>query len=209
MLKQFILSKKFLIILGIVAIIALIFSSIKPKLIPPVLLASNPQNNQVKVSTVLPIELKFKEQVVNDEFIVSSVPETSWTPTQKDPTTISLTHPKQLIPSTPYLLTIMWNETVVAKLSFTTEATQQDYEVIKNVKDEVARNYPLARLVPVETSNLRAIYSAPMTLEITLKNPNLTSTEAIDEVKSWVTDKGGDAVSHKYVVASPSSNPTN
>ena len=36
---------------------------------------------------------------------------------------------------------------------------------------------------------------------IALKNPNLTSAEAIDEVKSWITANGGDAGAHKYVVS--------
>lgn len=209
MLKEILLSKKSLIVLGFIAVVAFTLSLIKPKLIPPVLLSSNPQNNQAKVSTILPVELKFKEKVSNNEFTVTSVPETSWVPTQKDETTILLTHPKQLMPAKQYLLTISWNGTEITKLSFTTEDTQQDYEVIKNVKDEITKNYPLAKLMPLETSNFRVIYSEALTLEITIKNPNLTSAEVIEEVKSWVTQNGGNTSAHKYVIATPSPTPTN
>ena len=61
----------------------------------------------------------------------------------------------------------------------------------------MARDYPLATKVPYENNDIKIVYSAPMALEITLKNPNLTSAEVIEAVKSWVTQNGGDADAHK------------
>ncbi len=69
------------------------------------------------------------------------------------------------------------------------------------MKDELARDYPLAQKLPYSTPDYRVVYSSPMTLEITLKNSNLTSVEVIDEIKSWVTKNGGDVANHKYVIA--------
>lgn len=201
MLKNILFSKKFLIGFGIFILVILLFSLLKSSIIPPTLIVSNPTNNANKFSTMNPLELKFKESVINSDFDVISSPENIWTVNQLTDTALTITHQKQLFSGTKYLLTLNWKGKYFATLNFTTEETQKDFELIKNVKEEIAKNYPLATLMPYETPRFRVVYSGPLTLEITIKNPNLTSEEVIDEVKAWVTRNGANAEEHKYNIA--------
>lgn len=199
-IKNIVFSKQFIIGFGGLIIIILVYSLIRPSLITPTLLESDPPNNFNKLSTINPIQLEFRDEVINTDFKITSVPEVNWQVNQVYDRVISLSHEKQLTPSKPYLLKIIWKNKEVTTLSYKTEDTQQDYELIKNVKEEIAKNYPLAKLMPYDTLGYSLVYTGPLTLEITLKNPNLKSQEVIDEVKGWVSANGANAEAHKYFV---------
>lgn len=209
MFKNLISSKKFLLILAFIAFPTLILAFLPKKEPIPKLLQITPPDQGRNVSVIGTITAEYDISVDSSQFVISSVPPADWKVTQSRDKILTFASIKPLERYTKYTLTINWGDQVLHTLSFTTQDTQQDYEVIQNVKDEIAKNYPLARLMPLETSNFRIIYSQALTLEITIKNPNLTSAEVIAEVKSWVTQNGGDAESHKYIIAAPSPVPTN
>lgn len=198
---NFIKSKKFLLALAGITVITLIFSLVKPRLVVPTLLKSIPPNNSNNISTIKPITLEFEGVVISSDFAIVSSPEHSFDIKQIDNYSLSVVPTKQLTPEIKYSLSVVWKNNPLTTLIFTTQHTETDYELLKNVKAEIAKNYPLATLMPYETSNYKVLYSGPLTLEITSKNPNLKSQELIDSVKSWVIQNGADASAHKYVIA--------
>ncbi len=100
-----------------------------------------------------------------------------------------------------YTLNLSYNGDLIYTLSFKTLRQQSDPRYVQEVNNEMARDYPLATKLPYESPVFTIRYSSPLTLEITVKNPNLTTQEIIDEVKVWVTQNGGDTSAHKYVIA--------
>lgn len=174
---------------------------------PPQIVAANPTHNALAVSLEIKPLLTFDEEVFAADFTLASVPSISWTLSQSSPTSLRAQPALLLQPQTKYLLQIKWKDQKLPDYSFTTQTSQTDPLLIKNMKDELARDYPLAQSTPYTTPLYRVVYSSPMTLEITLKNLNITSQEAIDEIKEWVKSMGGDAEAHRYVIASPSPSP--
>lgn len=203
MLQKIITSKKFLISLSLLTLFVVISSIIKTKTAVPELISSSPANNSTNFSVVGPIELKFNSTISASDFLLSSIPEMTWALQQQDGFSLTASHTATLQAKTQYVLKISWRNKIINTITFNTEATQTDYELIKNVKKEVNRDYPMAMFTPYSTSGYLVVYSTPLTLEITIKNPNLTRGEVIDEVKSWVTENGGDVAAHKFVIANP------
>lgn len=201
MFTKLLTSKKFLLGLGGLALLTLALSFFLPQANKPTLISSTPHTNSTKYSLIDPLEFKFRNSVLATDFSLSSTPVSEWVITQKDVQTLSATHPKPLSPSTQYTVNILWKGQFLASLTFTTIASQTDYELLDRLETELARDYPLANFVPYTTVQYRVIYTAPLTLEITLKNPNISSDEAVADIQSWVKSQGVDPASHKYVVA--------
>jgi len=145
------------------------------------------------------------EDDLND-FQVSSIPDQKWELKVIDNQIISAHPSTPLLPNTNYTIKIIWKDKTIHQFVIRTEDTQTDYELLKKLDDELARDYPLARLVPYEESAYRVIYLEPLTLGITIQNPNLTSSEVIEEIKKWVKDNGGDPEKHSYKIT-PSATP--
>lgn len=198
--KQFFKSKYFYIILvSFVAVVVLVLSgggfSKTPKLI-----ASNPPSGYTKLSVVEPIILEFSSNVVKDTVAIKSNPEAGWTIDALSDYAIQIKSQKALKQNSPYTISVFVKGKSVATINYKTEETQTDYDLIEDIKQEVARDYPLASLIPYETTDFKVVYSKVLTLEITMKTSTLTESQAVENVKSWVTKNGGDASAHKYTV---------
>jgi hypothetical protein len=135
--------------------------------------------------------------------VISSVPEENWNVSQTDTQTLSLGHSQYLKSNTSYLINIIYKTKPLTSLAFITAGGQADPRYYQQVQADLSSKYPLATYTPYDTPLYRVVYSAPMTLEITLKSPTISRAQAISDIKSWVTSIGGDASSHQYVIAKP------
>lgn len=202
MLKTIITSKLFLITLFILVVATFTVSIIKTKVSPPVLISTVPSENSKNISVLGGIALEFNEKISVSDFTINSSPEETWTISQKDDFTLIAKADKTLKSETKYQLNLNWKTTSLDTLFYTTEKNQTDYELINDIKAEVARDYPLSKFTPYDAPQLSAVYGPPLTMEITIKNSNLSSQEAIDQVKNWIKDNGGDVDAHKYIIVS-------
>lgn len=167
-----------------------------------------PSNGNIRLGIMSQIDLIFDSQLEKSDFSVTSSPSIDWKVSLKDQKIITLSHKEPLTPTTKYQISVLWKNENIAVLNFTTEPTQTDYTLIENIKNDIASNYPLASHIPYETNLYQVVYSAPMTLEITMKTSVVSDSQAISQVKSWVSSQGGDSGAHKYVVISASPTPT-
>jgi hypothetical protein len=199
------LNKKVLIILSIVTLLFLIFSLFyKPRPPLPKLLSSLPTQGSQKVLVTDVIQLKFDEGVDPSLLTANSNPPEDWSLQTGNDSTIAVAKSKQLLRvETAYSLSILYGGQLVSTLNFKTIPQQGDPRYTQQVIQEMARDYPLAKFIPYDTPLYRVVYSAPMTLEITLKSPTISRAQAISDIKSWVTSIGGDASAHQYVIAKP------
>lgn len=202
-MKLFLLryKKYILITLGILAVSFFLLNKKNPPI--PQITNFTPPDNSQKIDLRAAPSYLFDTPVAIEDLIISSTPTFNFTLTSENQNTISATHSLAFQPATTYVITITLNDKVLQTHSFTTLATQEDPLLIQSMNEELARDYPLAQKLPNSTSFYRVVYSSPMTLEITLKNSNLTSAEVIDEVKSWVEKNGGDVSAHKFVITTP------
>lgn len=196
------LNRKNIIIFSIVTLIALIFSLFyKPKPPLPQLISSSPISNAQRVSLTDSIQLKFDQDIDSTRLVIKSSPPEDWSiQVGNDNSTIILKSKKYLQVETSYSLSILYGDKSVSTLNFKTIPQQGDPRYTQGVLKEMDRDYPLAVKLPYNTPSYRVVYSAPLTLEITLKNQNISSATAIGDIKAWVTQNGGDASSHKYVI---------
>lgn len=206
-MKQLILKYKkyILIFFGIATVILLLLAKKSPSL--PQLASFSPQDqSQNNALTVVPTYI-FEIPISISDITIRSNPPFEYSLSQTDEGTIVANHRLAFQPSSTYTITLIWQDQIILTHTFTTKKSQEDPLLIQSMKDELARDYPLAQLLPLETSQYRIVYSAPMTLEITVKNPNLTSTEAIDYAKNWVSKNGSSSNLHKFVVTSTTPSP--
>lgn len=196
--------KKYLIVLAVLTIIIFVLSFFIRKPEPtPQLISSIPLNKSTRVGLDQTIKLAFDLPVESQSVEVESVPAEEWTITNLSPSSIELSAKYFFLPHTNYRLTIKKGAVQLGSYEFTTVISQSDPRLVQSIEEQMKIDYPLSRILPLQSPVYRVVYSAPLTLEITVTNPNLTSQEVIDEVKSWVTQNGGDASAHKYVIASP------
>ena len=203
-MEKFFLNKKFLIFLAILALVATIVSILislfkQPPL--PQIISSSPSQNALKADVFAPLTIQFDQDVLISDLTIASNPTESWNPKQLSPTSLELDHEFALHPSTKYELTLVWKSKSLAPLTFTTQASQGDPRLVQTLTAELNRDYPLAKQTPYDTTTYYAVYSAPMTLEITIKNPAITPEKAFSDIRAWVTSEGGDATAHKYVIS--------
>lgn len=197
------LNKKNIIILAIIAIILLMFSLLyKPKQPLPKILLSSPAEGSDRASLTEPIQLKFDQEIDPTLFTVTSTPTEEWTIEPGDSKfVITLKSKQYLRVETKYSLSVAYNNQAVSTLNFKTIPQQGDPRYTQGVLKEMDRDYPIAQKLPYNSTLYRVIYSAPMTLEITIKNENITSEKAFSDIRTWVTSVGGDASAHKYVIS--------
>jgi hypothetical protein len=200
-MKQLILKYKvqILIALGVLTLIFLLIGKKSPPL--PKVTSFSPINAAQKIDLRTVPTYQIDTPITLSDLTLTSTPNFNFQLSEATTGTILATHPTAFQPSTTYSLTLSWQNQNILTHSFTTIKSQEDPLLIQNMKDELARDYPLAQKLPLNTPQYRVVYSAPLTREITLKNPNLTSAEVIEEVKSWVTQNGGNANVHKYVIS--------
>lgn len=201
-MNDFLKSKYFLIpsILGLFFLVFFFWLNKAPQLQHLALISVVPKNQSTGVDLFLPITLGFNQEVSASDFSISSVPEATWTVEQKLPNTIVAKSNYAYSPSTNYRLSISHKGQIVDSIGFTTIASQTDQKLLQQIGEEVARDYPLAKITPLKTNSYRVVYSAPLELEITLLSDSITPEQATEEVKSWVIQNGGDAGKHTYKV---------
>ena len=196
------LTPKTILVFGLITLttfIAAVFLSLKQS--RAAVVVSIPKSNAINVRLGQSILLDFNQEINADYLEIQSIPEESWEISNQDSDTIILAHKLAFHPSTNYILNIFAEAELVHSLTFTTEKSQGDIRLIQTIEDKMKIDYPLSKKLPYETARFKVVYSAPLTLEITSKNPNLKSQELIDAVKSWVIQNGADASTHKYIVA--------
>lgn len=196
-----------LIVLGLISLSIILWPS--PKLSLTVV-SQKPTEGETKFSVYESPTFTFNQEVFAEDFSVNSIPEENWQITQLSPDTIALTHKLYLQVNHDYQLTLTHRSGFSTATHFTTKAEQNDPRYLQGVQADMDRDYPLATSFPYETNLLSAIYSAPLTIQITIKSPYLTSSQAIAQMKSYISGKGGDASVHKYIVipASPLPSPS-
>lgn len=167
---------------------------------------STPTENALGVSVFDPITITFNQPVDSSSVTVTSNPSENWTTSQITPNTVKVGHELYLRVSTTYKLTISQNGNAIETLTFVTAHEQNDPRQLQGLQSDLNKNYPLASLTPYETSDYRVIYSAPLTLEIDLKN-SIGTQEAITQVQAWVKSNGVDPGTHKYNVVNVSPTP--
>ncbi len=202
-MKQFFRKKTIFILLAVTLVVVVVSLFYRPVNPLPNIISTSLTTSSTKVNYFDPLRLKFDQSINPSLLSIKSVPEESWSVTSAigDPTSIVLDHAQYFRVNTDYSLTIFYDNQQIHVLKFRTAPQQSDPRYVQEVNNEMARDYPLATKVPYENNIFKIVYSAPLTLEITLKNSNITSQKAIEEVKSWVAQNGGNASAHKYVIA--------
>lgn len=201
-MKKFLTIKNLIFATILMIVVSLVVYLYRGKNQPlPEIILSTPQNNSVGNSVTSPLSLKFNLPIIVGDIRVNSNPNEDWELTQVDKQTISLNHKKYLQSNTKYFLSFSYKGSPLTSIVFSTAGGQNSPRYFQELESELDRDYPLAIKTPYETSSFRVVYSLPLTLEITLKNSDLSEDEVIAEVKSWVTKNGGDATAHKYIFA--------
>lgn len=182
-----------------VLLFSLLYKPAKPL---PVVLESKPSSGSTKVNYFDQIFIKL-DQIVDQTLIKAvSIPEENWS-INTEGATIVLKSQQFLRVATEYTLNILYQDKTVYSLKFKTLPQQSDPRYAQEVGIEMKKDYPLSAKLPFENSNFYIVYLSPLTIEITIKNSDLSAGEALEEVKSWVTKSGGDVASHKFVIATP------
>jgi len=194
---------KYVVGLIILTVISLVFAYFYHP--SPIILEVKPTNGTNLANLRTPITIIFNKPVDINKIKILLVPEEKFDTTQPTNNSIILNFPNFLPLNRQYSINIIYDKKSLGTFSYSTSNNnvQFDANLIQEVENDRKINYPLLFKLPYTTSNYSAGYSAPLTLEITPLNPNLTSSEIIDEVKSWVKQNGGDVTAHKFVVATP------
>lgn len=182
----------------IVYVIAVILKALNPVL--PKIISSNPVNNFANMTAVDPIILKFDIPVSGNNITISSTPTESWGVSQIDALTISLNHSQYLLSNANYSIMISYKGKQIGTLDFKTVGGGADPRYYQKIQTTIDKDYPIGTKLPYDTPSYRVVYSAPLTLEITLKSPSISRDQAIADIKAWVASVGGDAAAHQYVV---------
>lgn len=204
-MSYFVEHKRLIILATAIMVLGTIITWAWGAIVPnhPKIISTQPVTNTRNVDLFAQLDLTFNSEVVVSTISVSSDPLENWRVEQTSSNTVTAKSEDPLVPSKPYSITVSWKNNPIYNFSFTTTASQSDLKLLKNIQIEVEKDYPLAKLTPHDTSLYKVVYSAPLTLEITIKNPNLTSQEIIDEVKSWVTQNGGNVADHNFIITTP------
>ncbi len=197
------LSKKYIIVLGVFALLFFIFSLFYKPIKPfPTLLSSLPNQDAQKVSLTDPVRLKFDQAIDPNLLTISSAPAEEWSiQAGDDKSIVVLKSKKYFHVETKYSVSISYKNELITTLNFKTIAQQGDPRYTQEVINEMGRDFPLGKFTPYNTDLYRVVYSGPMILEITIKNPNITPEKAFSEIRTWVTSVGGDSNAHKYVIS--------
>jgi hypothetical protein len=197
------INKKILLILSIIAFTTLLISMVyRPD---PKLINSNPKTGTNISNLDQSILLEFNKEIKLEDFSFKIDPNEDFTPVLSENRIVTLNFHKTFPINKKYLLTIVYKGKQLGEvIHFTTnvpKSTQYDARFNQEIQAELETQYSLMSKTPYETDEYRVVYSAPFTLEITIKNKSISTTDAISEVKVWVTKNGGDSMAHKYVVA--------
>ena len=193
-------TQKYLILgLGIITLVTTCLSFIYKKTpTPPTITKLAPTNGSIKIPLDQNIKITFASPIDINLLSIESQPEEDWIKSPIDSKNILLTHKYALYPNTLYTLKIFYSKQEIDEILFTTVSTQSDPRLVQTIEDEIKRDYPLAVKTPLERPGFSAVYSKPLTLEITLKEGVEERSEIINAVRDWVKENGLDPESHTY-----------
>ncbi len=190
-----------LLTLAVLSVVLLLFGGKAQN--PPTITTFNPVDRAQNIDLRSSLSYSSNNPLILSEISITSSPSLELELILQNTNTLIATHNLAFQPSTLYTISLAWRGQNILTHTFTTLKSQEDPLLIQNMKDELERDYPLAQKLPLKTTQYRVVYSSPLTLEITLINPNFSSEEIIEDVKSWVTQNGGDVSSHKFTIATP------
>jgi hypothetical protein len=199
------LSRKNLIIfsIGIILLGTLILLPMSYRPIPITIEATTPLDKSTQNSVMINPQIQFNKSILASDISIASSPDENWTINQVDKQTISLSHKKYLYLNTKYVLTIKYLDQVVSIYTFSTAPGQTDPRFLQQVQDKMDAQYPLMGETPRFTQGYSLVYSAPLTLEITILDSKITPSDIILQAKAWVTQNGLAPDSHQYKIAQP------
>ena len=131
---------------------------------------------------------------------ITSIPEEDWQ-LSADKNVLALKSKQYLRVDTDYLLTISYLDKSIYNFKFKTLIQQSDPRYAQEVEVEMKKDYPMSALLPYENSEFYLVYLSPLTVQVKIKNPDLSAGEVLEEVKSWFTQNGGDVAAHKFIIA--------
>lgn len=191
-----------LALLTLIVVLISFFYRSKPPF--PKVVSSIPANNSTGVLYDQPLTIVL-DQVINPSLIsVTSEPTESWTVKAGNGTAIILEHSQYFRVDSDYRIALTYQESPLYTFSFHTLAQQSDPRYTQSVVNQIERDYPLASKLPVESGGVRVLYDSPLTLVITILNPGLSQTQALEAAHQIVAGFGLDPSSHTYIFASPS-----
>lgn len=194
------LFRRYALPLLVLTLLVFVILLLRSRTTPVSISSTLPAHEAVKVSLLPTLTLTFAEGPGNTPITLQSDPPFESRLIDVKSNALSFTPTTALTPNTQYIITVLANGHSIYTFRFTTLTPPTDQVLIDNLHQELKDNYPLSSKTPYTTSNYRVIYSAPLTLEITLKNATLSSAQAVAEVKSWVESQGLDPSSHQYLV---------
>lgn len=196
---HFLTDKKIIIGLAVFVLIFTIISLIiKPAAPTPKIISTIPPDGSKDIDFNQEITIRFDQSLDSTQLSLSSDPEANWKIKKTEANLVTFYSDKYLLINTPYSLELKYKNSSIYKFDFTTIDQQDDPLYIKEVNDEIARDYPLALKTPLERPGFSVVYSKPLTLEITLKNQGASKDEIINSVRDWVKENGLDPNSHSY-----------
>ena len=199
---QLFTNRKFLIGFGIITLLIFIVSLIlKPPISLPEVIKTNPIDHSAKVNYFDSVTYVLDQDIDPNFLKLTSVPEEKWSITPKNSREIVFKSEQYLQVNAQYTLTLNYNDQPINTLVFTTLPQQSDPRYVQEVNNEIKQDYPLAVKTPLERPGFSAVYSKPLTLEITLKNGVEERGEILNTVRDWVKENGLDPNSHTYVFA--------
>lgn len=192
-------NRKFLIIFGIAVLLTFIFSLVlKPSIPLPEVTKTSPIDRSTKVNYFDKISYTFNSNVDPNLLTLTSIPEENWQKSPKNTREVIFNSVQYLQVNTQYTLTLSYNQIPIHNLTFTTIPQQSDPRYVQEVNNELKRDYPLAVKTPLERPGFSAVYSKPLTLEITLKAGVNERSEIVNTIRDWVKENGLDPDSHTY-----------
>ena len=192
-------NKKFLIIFGLITLVIFIISlTIKPPTHLPEVVKTTPIDRSTKVNYFDKISYVFNSDLDPNLLTLASIPEENWQKSPKNTREVIFNSAQYLQVNTQYTLTLSYNQIPIHNLTFTTIPQQSDPRYVQEVNNELKRDYPLAVKTPLERPGFSAVYSKPLTLEITLKEGVDERSEIVNTIRDWVKENGLDPDSHTY-----------
>ena len=192
-------NKKFLIIFGLITLVIFIISlTIKPPTHLPEVVKTTPIDRSTKVNYFDKISYVFNSDLDPNLLTLTSIPEENWQKSPKNTREVIFNSAQYLQVNTQYTLTLSYDQIPIHNLTFTTIPQQGDPRYVQEVNNELKRDYPLAVKTPLERPGFSAVYSKPLTLEITLKAGVNERSEIVNTIRDWVKENGLDPDSHTY-----------
>jgi hypothetical protein len=199
---QKILSAKFLFALGSLTLLLFLLPFFFKKAPPlPAVVSSSPANNAQAVDYFDDIEFKLDQAVDISSLSLSSIPEESWSIVEEGNNVYVAKSAQYLKVDTAYVVNLAYQGAPIYALNFKVAPQQSDPRYAQEVVNELERDYPLAAKTPYEEPGFSVVYSAPLTLAITIKNESAARMDIAGTIRDWVEENGLDPDSHSYSFA--------